>query len=349
MNTQQLANSNGHRVLVVDDDLDILDVTAASLTQHDFFCAKAASALQALSALRSSEPFDLMLTDVVMPGMSGFDLIRRALELNPDLAVITMSGVSEMHTPVDAIRAGSIDYLNKPFDREELLECIDRAVGRKQAVFERKLKESQITRWDVAARSLSLSLNVRDKETEGHAERVLAYSLRLAREMDLSNEHQLALEFGARLHDIGKIGIPDHILKKPGKLDEDEWIIMRRHPEIGEQMAISAELPRDAAAIVGQHHEKWDGSGYPKGLRGELIHVGARVFAVVDTFDAITSDRVYRLGQSYEAALAEIQKFSGIQFDPAVVAAFAAIDPAEWEAIKARCPSDAFPEAKQIA
>jgi putative nucleotidyltransferase with HDIG domain len=192
-------------------------------------------------------------------------------------------------------------------------------------------------------------LNVRDKETEGHAERVIQYSQRLGREMNLSNSDMLALELGARLHDIGKIGVPDHILKKPQKLTDDEWKIMHQHPAIGEQMVLSAQLPPDAAAIVGQHHERWDGSGYPKRLRGDQIHIGARVFAVVDAFDAITSNRCYRLGSDYGVALTEIRKHSGTQFDPDVVAAFTRIDEAEWHTIRLRCPSDAFPEAKLVA
>ena len=348
-NTQTSKTNHPRRILLVDDDQDILNVAAANLAREDFSCTKAPSALQALNALRGPLPFDLMLTDVIMPGMSGFDLTRRALDIDPDLAVITMSGVTEMHTPVDAIRAGTIDYLIKPFDMHELLECVNRALHKKQAVFERTLNQAQATKWDATARALSLSLNVRDKETEGHAERVLAYSMRLGREMNLSNRDMLALELGARLHDIGKIGVPDKILKKPEKLTDDEWQIMRQHPAIGEQMALSAQLPIDVASIVGQHHEKWDGSGYPCGLRGEQLHIGARVFSVVDTFDAITSDRVYRAGRPYQIALEEIQRYSKVQFDPEVVAAFAAIDPAEWEVIKLQCPSDAFPEARLIA
>jgi putative nucleotidyltransferase with HDIG domain len=333
-------------VLLVDDDPAILKVTELALTQAEYSCTKAGSAVQALSALRGSgRPFDLMITDVAMRGMSGLDLIRRALELNPDLTVITMSALTEIQTPVEAIRAGTADYLVKPFDIDDLLACVSRSLNKKEAAFERKRVEAQMSKWDAAARALALSLNARDKETEGHAERVLAYSIRLGREIELSNDDMIALEFGARLHDIGKIGVPDHVLKKPHPLTDQEWVVMKKHPTIGQQMLLSMKLPDTAAAIVGQHHEKWDGSGYPLGLRGEQIHIGARVFSVVDAFDAITSDRVYRQGKPYEAALEEIQKFSGIQFDPDVVKAFTAIDQQEWAQIRSRCPSDAFPEA----
>jgi DNA-binding NtrC family response regulator len=170
-----------NRVLLVDDDPEILKVAGIALTRHDFSCTKVASGAQALSVLRGPNPFDLMLIDVIMPGISGLEVARRALELSPDLGVITMSGIGEMHTPVDALRAGSIDYLIKPFDVAELIECVDRSVKRRHEAFERKRAQNQVGRWDAAARALALSLNVKDKETEGHAERVFEFSKRLGR------------------------------------------------------------------------------------------------------------------------------------------------------------------------
>jgi response regulator RpfG family c-di-GMP phosphodiesterase len=334
------------RVLIVDDDPHVLNVVALALAQKDCECTKTSSAVQALTVLRNApKSFDLMIIDVRLPGMNGFDITRRALELNPDLTVLTMSALTELQTPVEAIRAGSADYLQKPFQPSDLLACVDRLVSKRHAAFERKRTEAQIENWDSAARALSLSLNARDKETEGHAERVLAYSIRLGREVGLSNDQMIALEFGARLHDVGKIAVPDNVLKKPGDLNDEEWLIMEKHPTIGQQMVLSMNLPADAAAIVGQHHERWDGSGYPLKLRGEQIHIGARVFSVVDAFDAITSDRCYRRAQTYEAALDELRKYAGIQFDPDVVKAFASVDPAVWLEIRSRCPADAFPEA----
>ena len=334
------------RVLIVDDDPDILNVAALALAQQHCECTKASSAVQALTVLRNAPTsFDLMITDVRMPGMNGFEITRRALELNPDLSVITMSALTELHNPVEAIRAGSADYLQKPFHVPDLVASVERLLSKRHAAFERKRIEAQVENWDSAARALSLSLNARDKETEGHAERVLAYSIRLGREVGLSNDQMIALEFGARLHDVGKIAVPDNVLKKPGKLNDEEWLIMEKHPTIGQQMVLSVGLPADAATIVAQHHERWDGSGYPHKLRGEQIHIGARLFSVVDAFDAITSDRCYRKAQSYEAALAELRKYAGIQFDPDVVKAFATVEPDVWLEIRSRCPADAFPEA----
>jgi response regulator RpfG family c-di-GMP phosphodiesterase len=351
MNSNSLQSKNSPhdaapRVLIVDDDPHVLNVVALALAQKDCECTKASSAVQALTVLRNApKSFDLMIIDVRLPGMNGFDITRRALELNPDLTVITMSALTELQTPVEAIRAGTADYLQKPFHVPDLLACVDRLLSKRHAAFERKRTEAQIENWDSAARALSLSLNARDKETEGHAERVLAYSIRLGREVGLSNDQMIALEFGARLHDVGKIAVPDNVLKKPGDLNDEEWLIMEKHPTIGQQMVLSMNLPADAATIVAQHHERWDGSGYPLKLRCEQIHIGARVFSVVDAFDAITSDRCYRRAQTYEAALDELRKYAGIQFDPDVVKAFASVDPAVWLEIRSRCPADAFPEA----
>jgi len=324
------------RILLVDDDPAILLSASTALRQAGYSCVKTRSAAMALEQLQTNS-FDLMIADVAMPGMSGIDLTKNALELIPDLTVVIMSGASEIENPVNAIRAGATDYLSKPFDIQELHSCVTRTFGKKETEFERKRKQALRIQWDAAARAFALSLDARDHETEGHAERVLAYSLRLGQEIGLSADDLVALELGARLHDIGKIGVPDHILKKPGPLDEDERAIMSLHPGRGEEMVRNMKLPDDAAVIVGQHHEKWDGSGYPRKLRGEEIHIGARVFSVVDTFDAITSDRCYRKGRPYQDALEEILKFSNTQFDPAIVEAFAKIDPAEWDQIRSKC------------
>src|SRR5215831_3789176 len=274
------------------------------------------------------------------PVMSGPDLAKQALELLDDLSVIIMSDHQEIKVPVEAIRAGTTDYLVKPFDVEDLQCCVARALGKKETIFERRRRRDQINQWDAAARAFSLSLNARDKETEGHAERVVLYSERLGIELGLSREDLVSLQLGARLHDIGKIGVPDSVLRKPFPLTDEEKGIMSLHPARGEEMVRMMMLPEAAAQIVGQHHEKWDGSGYPNKLQGEEIHIGARVFAVVDAFDAITSNRVYRAAQSYEAALAEISAYRGTQFDPDVVDAFLRIDKADWLAIKRRFPCE---------
>ena len=162
----------------------------------------------------------------------------------------------------------------------------------------------------------------------------MTYSLRLGREYGLNREEMKSLEFGSLLHDIGKIGVPDLILRKPGKLTDEEWVRMREHPMHGQQILRGIEFLKGPARVVGQHHEKWDGSGYPLGLHGEDIDVCARIFQVADAFDAITSDRVYRKGKAYEAAAAELEEWAGKQFDPKVVAAFHRVPKEDWAELR---------------
>jgi response regulator RpfG family c-di-GMP phosphodiesterase len=335
------AVSSVRRVLIVDDDPAILQVTEQALTFSGYQCVKARSAEQALIALNSTQnDFDLMLTDVGMGGMSGIDLMRRALEIMPGLTVIIMSGATEVETPIQAHRAGSADYLTKPFDSDDLLNCVTEVLLKKERADEEKRCALEQAIRETAERAFSLSLDARDKETEGHTERVVAFSRRLGQELGLSESEMVSLELGAHLHDIGKIAVPDHVLKKPHPLTEEEWVKMRLHPGKGQDMVQRMNLPEGAALVVGQHHERWDGAGYPKGLSGKDIYIGARVFSVIDTFDAITSHRCYRRGRPYEVALAEIVQHSGSQFDPAVVEAFKKIDPADWDEIRSKCPED---------
>ena len=195
--------------------------------------------------------------------------------------------------------------------------------------------------YDHTLDALAAALDARDKETEGHSRRVVAYTLALARQLQVRSDEMATLRRGALLHDIGKIGVPDSILLKPGPLSDDEWTIMRQHPHWGERILAGIPFLDSAARIVSAHQERWDGRGYPAGLRGSNIPLGARIFAVADTFDAITSDRPYRAARPYAAARLEIERARGTQFDPLVVDAFARIPEAEWvrlrsESLRAR-------------
>lgn len=189
--------------------------------------------------------------------------------------------------------------------------------------------------------ALVTALEARDVETYDHSERVVGFSLRLACELSLDEEQIKWLGLGALLHDIGKIRVPDTILRKPGKLTEEEWVRMRNHPLYGQQMLSGIEFLEGASRVVGQHHEKWDGSGYPWGLAGEEIDLNARIFAVADAFDAMISDRVYRAGKTYDAAAAELTRGAGNHFDPQMVEAFHRISRQEWEELYERpCTMD---------
>jgi HD-GYP domain-containing protein (c-di-GMP phosphodiesterase class II) len=229
----------------------------------------------------------------------------------------------------------------KPVNVDELLIAADRALERRQLLIERRQYQELLERRVVEAthdleqayrqlqdtyqttlEALGSALDTRDVGTESHSRRVHGYALATAREYGVPEKDLADLAHGVLLHDIGKIGIPDAILLKPGPLTPEEWAIMRRHPEIGKQLVERIPFLRGAVPIVYAHHEKWDGTGYPRGLKGEGIPLGARIFMVVDAFDAITFDRPYSKAQPFEAAKAEIHRCSGKHFDPDVVAAF---------------------------
>ncbi len=188
--------------------------------------------------------------------------------------------------------------------------------------------------YDRTLDALVSALDVRDHETEGHTRRVVLYSLTLAQRLGVPDDQQLDLRRGALMHDIGKLGIPDSILLKPGPLTEEEWELMKRHPEFGVRMLEGIIFFNRAIEIIGAHHEHFDGRGYPRGLKGEEIPLGARIFAVADAFDAITSDRPYRKAQSYAVARQEIIDGRGTQFDPIVVDAFLGVAEEEWMALR---------------
>ena len=192
--------------------------------------------------------------------------------------------------------------------------------------------------YDATLAALSSALDVRDTETEGHARRVVRYMELIAEALDVPVERYATLRRGALLHDIGKIGVPDHILRKPGPLTENEWYTMKTHPQLGAKIIANVPFLEEVAEIIRAHHERWDGHGYPAGLAGEAIPLGARIFAVADSFDAMTSDRPYRRGRPLDAALAEIERCSGTQFDPQVVAAFLAVPLPRIATIHANAP-----------
>lgn len=336
------------RILIVDDEVEITEILA-DLLSEDYECLRAASAEEALARLTESE-FQLVISDITMPGMSGLDMIPHVKELSPDTVVVMISGMQTVESAIGALRLGAFDYLMKPFDLRQVEAVVKRALEHHDLVVAKQryenhleeLVEQRTVELDKALNSLegayrstlkalTAALETRDSETHGHSERVVTYSLRLGREYGLSTVEMKSLEFGSLLHDIGKIGVPDSILRKPAKLTEEEWVRMREHPLHGQQILRGIEFLEGAARVVAQHHEKWDGTGYPFGLRQEEIDICARIFSVADAFDAITSDRVYRRGKPYEAAAQELDDWAGRQFDPKVVEAFHRVPKEDWE------------------
>lgn len=335
------------RILLVDDELEITEILA-DLLSDTYTCQRAASADQALRLLRDHE-FELVISDITMPGMSGLDMIPHIKEQAPNTVVVMISGMQTVESAIGALRLGAFDYLMKPFDLRQVEAVVKRALEHHDLIvakqrYENHLEElveqrtAQLDRaldsleeaYRSTLKALTTALETRDSETHGHSERVVTYSLRLGMEYGLSREELKALEFGSLLHDIGKIGVPDSILRKPAKLTDEEWIRMREHPTHGQQILRGIQFLQGAARVVAQHHEKWDGSGYPLGIKGSDIDVCARIFSVADAFDAITSDRVYRQGKDYEAAAQELDDWAGKQFDPKVVAAFHRVPKEDW-------------------
>lgn len=339
------------RLLIVDDEAEVRGVLH-DLLSFSYECGEAASAEHALAQLRAGE-YQLVISDITMSGMSGLEMIPHVKVISPDTVIVMISGMQTIESAINALRLGAFDYLMKPFDLRQAEAAVERALEHHELIvakrrYENHLEElvSQRTAelddalgslenaYRSTLKALTAALETRDAETHGHSERVVTFSLRLGREYGLSGAEMKALEFGSLLHDIGKIGVPDAILRKPAKLTDEEWVRMREHPVHGQQILRGIKFLEGAARVVAQHHEKWDGSGYPLGLKAEEIDICARIFSVADAFDAITSDRVYRQGRSYEAAAQELDEWTDRQFDPRVVEAFHRVPPEDWEELR---------------
>ena len=336
------------RILIVDDETEITAILS-DLFAGKYDCTTAGSAEEALRTLAGKE-YELVVSDITMPGMSGLDMIPQVKNDAPNTVVVMISGMQTVESAIDALRLGAFDYVMKPFDLRQVEAVVKRALEHQDLIVAKQryedhleeLVEQRTAELDQALNSLedayrstlkalTAALETRDLETHGHSERVVTYSMRLGREYGLDSQRTKALEFGSLLHDIGKIGVPDLILRKPAKLTPEEWVVMREHPLHGQQILRGIAFLEGAARVVAQHHEKWDGSGYPLGLSGEEIDVCARIFSVADAFDAITSNRVYRKGKPYHAAAQELDEWSGKQFDPKVIEAFHRVPPQDWD------------------
>lgn len=353
-------------VVVADDEAGIRILLTRALESMGCEVRTSSSVAEALDIVRS-EPPHLLLTDVDMPESGGLDLLRRARLMAPDTEVVMVTGVVDTETIVEAMRLGASDYLAKPFSLLDLRTTVERAFERRHLLLEnRAFRESLEERiadqthvisaktrelehlnrvlevsYEDTLSALMTALDFRDHETHGHSWRVVQYTSLIAGAMRIEEPNLTWMRWGAILHDVGKIGLPDAILHKPGKLDEEEWRFMRRHPELGFRMLEHIAFLRPALEIVLSHHERWEGGGYPQGLRGEEIPLGARIFAVVDTFDAMTSTRPYREALSIEAAVEEIERCAGTQFDPAVAQAFLGFPASTWREIRARAHGEA--------
>ncbi len=331
-------------ILVVDDDPAVRDVLSEGLSGDSYRCETAADGSEALRKIESNG-FELMVSDIDMPEMDGMRLLQEAKKVRPDMEIIMVTGVLDVETAIQSMRLGASDYLTKPFNLAEVRITVERALEKQRLVRENReyqrdlearvqARTAELSRsYQTTLEALATALDTRDTETMGHSLRVAAYTVRIAREMGVAEPELTEIYRGALLHDVGKIGVPDAILRKPGKLTPEEWVEMRKHPEIGYRILQGIHFLEGSRLIVLSHQERYDGKGYPRGLKGKEIPLGARIFSVVDTLDAMTSDRCYRKALSYETARDEIRKYSGIQFDPDVVEIFLKVSRSEWEGI----------------
>src|SRR5271169_5493181 len=348
------------RILVVDDDESIRDTISSMLAHAGFECRTVTSGEDAIVALEADSKYALLLSDLAMQGMDGFALLERIRLVHPQMPVVMVTAIHDISVALAAIRSGAYDYLLKPFEREQLLATVRRALENRRLKLENLSYQNKLEAlvsartellqramakrvqaraerersYDITLEALGDALDLKDAETEGHSKRVTAFTIAIARAMELPHDDVRVIARGAFLHDVGKMAIPDAILRKPGRLTPEEQMLMREHALLGYQMLRRIPFLREAANIVYSHQEQFDGSGYPRGLKGEQIPLGARIFAVADTFDAITSDRPYRAAQSISAARREIQRYAGRQFDPKVVQTFLSISEELWQKLR---------------
>ncbi len=356
MATEPIASAHSvtPRVLIVDDEASVRKVMAAVLTQVGVSCETAASAEEALRVLETRE-MDAVISDLQMPGMSGMELLAKVRQSYPQTVFLMVTGVDDTRVGIQAMRQGADDYIVKPqqVDANIVLASLTRALHVKRLEQEvenyrhhleeivaeqtQQLREAlrQIERsYDHTLEVLGAAIDLRDSPTAGHSRRVFLYSIEIAKAMGGLENQMRNIAMGAWLHDIGKLAISDAILLKPGPLTDEEREIMQRHVQIGYDLVKGIPFLADAAEIIFAHHERCDGSGYPRGLKTEEIPVGARIFAVADTFDAMTSDRPYRRALPFETSRDVIERGAGKHYDSQVARVFLSIPSETWEVIR---------------
>ncbi|HVO21862.1 MAG TPA: HD domain-containing phosphohydrolase [Anaeromyxobacter sp.] len=343
----------GDRVLIVDDDELILKALSRILESVGYEPRCYLTPEEALGAIEGEAPV-VIISDYMMPTMDGVAFLKAARARLPGAVRILCTAAEDFRVALQAVNTGEVfRIIAKPWHQTELLNTVQQAAEAARLRRENERLTAEVQRQNGQLREVNLrleemvqqrtqallegliaALDYRDAETQWHSRRVSLYARRLAEALGMGEPEVTVIEHGALLHDIGKIGVRDLVLLKPGPLTSEEWTEMRRHPELGWALLQRVDYLRPASAIVLQHQEKWDGSGYPKRLRGEEIVIGARIFHVVDTLDAITSDRPYRRSRPFSEARAEISRCRGSQFDPVVVDAFLAVPQEDWERIR---------------
>jgi cyclic di-GMP phosphodiesterase len=349
-----MATSSPARVLVVDEHLQSRSAIEGMLKKGEYSTVLSSGKDEAIEHLEQDPPYDVVLSDLTMAGLGGRGLIERLRAMQPDTPLVLLTASHEENAALAAVRQGVYDYVLRPIEKDHLLVTVRRALDyrrllQQNAMYRQDLEEMVSARtgmlhqaiadlersYDITLEALGDALDLKDAETEGHSKRVTAFTIALARGAGIPAHQIPIVARGAFLHDIGKMAIPDAILLKPSKLMADEKKVMREHCARGYQMLRKIPFLQEAAEIVYAHQEHYDGSGYPRGLKGEQIPLGARIFAVADTLDAITSDRPYRKATSFAAARLEIKRCAGTQFDPHVVDVYLSLPDQLWEDLRA--------------
>ena len=325
-----MANGNHKRILVVDDEEGSRESFRMILKEnHEILIAK--DGQEGLDLLRREKPH-LVILDVKLPGIDGIDVLQRIKKIRPDVPVIVVSGLGTHKTVIDALKLGATDYLAKPIDVVQVKETVRKALFQAEceASLERQTGTNGLPSVEQVLEATYLNtiktlckiLVKKDPYTRAHSQQVTHYAILIGKELGLSKEELDVLEQAALLHDIGKVGIPDEILRKPGALTESEWEIMRQHPNIGQELLEHIKVLHLEQTMVRHHHERWDGEGYPDGLKEREIPLYARILNIADSFHAMIEDRPYRKALPLPVAIEELKKNSGTQFDPELVSVF---------------------------
>jgi len=328
------------RILIVDDEELVREVFAKRLQREGYICTTAQNGNEALHYFYNN-PFSLIISDIKMPEMNGIELLRRVKAIVPKMKVIMVTAFPEIDLAVSAMRMGAYDFIIKPADLDLIVMSVQKALESKRLeeeidAYHNRLEEMVEERtaklqhaYRILKRSyldsvkvLAEAIDAKDPYTRGHSDRVKRMSLDIAKAMGFSESQQETIEYGALLHDIGKIGIKDVVLQKPGPLDAEEHQYIREHPVIGAKIVEGVKFFQDKIPMIRHHHEHYDGSGYPDGLAGEAIPLEARIISIPDAFDAMTSARPHRGILPLQDVIEELRKFSGKQFDPNVLEVF---------------------------
>ena len=340
------------RILLVENDDATRNSVAAILETAEYECRKATHGSEVPGLFQAREEFELMLVGITAAQESDA-LLAEAKERFSDMPVVVITAMKDISIALSAIRKGAYDYLLKPIDQEDLLSVVPRALENRRLKLENRAYQTNLQElvssrteqlrqavgtlersYDITLESLGNALALKQTESEGHSKRVTAYTTAIARAMGLLADRIRVISRGAFLHDLGKLAIPDAILRKAGALDAEETAIMREHCFRGYQILRNIPFLAEAAEIVYCHHEKFDGTGYPRHLKGDEIPLGARVVAVANTLDAITSDLPYRAARPLGAAREEIRRWSGRQFDPQVAQTFLEMPEHIWNDLR---------------